>query len=101
VAHLLICHFIILSVRSTTLRVRDDARGTCGEPTSGHGGADRRPAEMEIPRPTGNQAGNKDFPGVNLKLLNMFRVVAIMESSYLENYMRFSDSTATRFPNRI
>jgi len=39
--------------------------------------------------------------GVNLKLLNMFRVVAIMESSYLENYMRFSDSTATRFPNRI
>jgi hypothetical protein len=56
---------------------------------------------MEIPRPTGNQAGNKDFPGVNLKLLNMFRVVAIMESSYLENYMRFSDSTATRFPNRI
>ena len=47
-------------------------RRTCGEPTSGHGGADRRPAEMEIPRPTGNQAGNKDFPGVNLKLLNMF-----------------------------
>ena len=61
----------------------------------------RRPAEMEIPRPPGNQAGNKVFPGVNLKLLNMFRVVAIMESSYLENYMRFSDSTATRFPNRI
>ena len=26
---------------------------------------------------------------------------SIMESSYLENYMRFSDSTATRFPNRI
>ena len=60
--------------------------------------AGRRPAEMEIPRPTGNQAGNKEFPGMNLKLLNMSRVVAMMESSYLENYMRFSDST--RFPNR-
>jgi hypothetical protein len=98
VAHLLICHFIILSVRSTTLRVRDDARVGCGgRPTSGYTG--RRHGTCEIPRPTGNQAGNKEFPGVNLKLLNMFRVVAMMESSYLENYMRFSDST--RFPNRI
>ena len=99
-AHLLICHFIILSVRSTTLRVRDDARVGRRLPDVADMAAPTR-RNGNVPRPTGNQAGNKDFPGVNLKLLNMFRVVAIMESSYLENYMRFSDSTATRFPNRI